>query len=179
LTPELKDHLKKIGISNPNIVQNPTISCLYEWAMQPEHRTSAGDETVYESTITDTGALCVSSGKKTGRVPKEKRIVLDEVTKDEIWWGDVNIPQSPIGYARNRTKAIDSMNQAPRLFVIDGYAGWDPKYQKKARIICTRPYHAMFMKQMLMRDSKSRLMEQFITGPDFTVINGGEYAADP
>jgi len=84
--------LKKIGIKNPNIIQNPTISCLYEWAMQPEHRTSAGDETVYESTITDTGALCVSSGKKTGRVPKEKRIVYDEVTKDEIWWGDVNIP---------------------------------------------------------------------------------------
>ena len=83
--------------------------------MQPEHRTSAGDDTVYESTITDTGALCVSSGKKTGRVPKEKRIVLDETTKDEIWWGDVNIPQDPKGYARNRTKAIDSMNQAPRV----------------------------------------------------------------
>ena len=60
--------------------------------MQPEHRTSKGDSTVYESSITDTGALCVSSGTKTGRVPKEKRIVLDEVTKDEIWWGDVNIP---------------------------------------------------------------------------------------
>ena len=83
--------------------------------MQPEHRTSAGDDTVYESTITDTDALCVSSGKKTGRVPKEKRIVLDETTKDEIWWGDVNIPQDPKGYARNRTKAIDSMNQAPRV----------------------------------------------------------------
>lgn len=85
--------------------------------MQPEHRTSAGDDTVYESTITDTGALCVSSGKKTGRVPKEKRIVLDETTKDEIWWGDVNIPQDPKGYARNRTKAIDSMNQAPRVSI--------------------------------------------------------------
>jgi phosphoenolpyruvate carboxykinase (ATP) len=32
------------------------------------------------------------------------------------------------------------------VFVIDGYAGWDPKYKKKARVICTRPYHAMFMK---------------------------------
>ena len=96
--------------------------------MQPEHRTSKGDKTVFKSTITDTGALCVSSGQKTGRVPKEKRIVYDDTTKDEIWWGDVNIPQTPTGYARSRTRAIDSMNQAPRLFVIDGYAGWDPKY---------------------------------------------------
>jgi len=44
-----------------------------------------------------------------------------------------------------------------KLFVIDGYAGWDPKYKKKARVIATRPYHAMFMKQMLMRDTESRL----------------------
>jgi phosphoenolpyruvate carboxykinase (ATP) len=81
-----------MGINNPNIVQNPTISTLYEYALQPEHRQSRGDKTVYDTTITDTGALCVSSGQKTGRVPKEKRIVYDDLTKDEIWWGDVNIP---------------------------------------------------------------------------------------
>ena len=50
--------------------------------MQPEHRKSVGDTTVFESTITDKGALCVSSGVKTGRVPKEKRIVYDATTKD-------------------------------------------------------------------------------------------------
>jgi len=50
--------------------------------MQPEHRQSVGDETVTPATITDKGALSVSSGKKRGRVPKEKRIVYDEVTKD-------------------------------------------------------------------------------------------------
>jgi len=147
--------------------------------MQPEHRTSVGDTTVYPTTITDTGALSVSSGAKTGRVPKEKRIVYDETTKDTIWWGDVNIPQEPIGYERNKTRAIDCINTAARIFVIDGYAGWDPKYRKRARIICTRPYHAIFMKQMLMRDTESRLQDQFSTGPDFTVINAGEYPSDP
>jgi len=70
------------------------------------------------------------------------------------------------------------MNTCPMLFVIDGYAGWDKKYRKKARIICTRPYHAMFMKQMLMRDSDSNLDGQFTAGPDFTVLNGGEFKAD-
>jgi len=60
--------------------------------MQPQHVASPGDRTVYPTTITDMGALSVSSGKKTGRVPKEKRIVYDETTKDTIWWGDVNIP---------------------------------------------------------------------------------------
>lgn len=59
--------------------------------------------------------------------------------------------------------------------MIDGYAGWDPKYKKKARVIATRPYHAMFMKQMLMRDTESKLQDSFSQGPDFTVINAGEY----
>jgi len=54
------------------------------------------------NTITETGALCISSGDKTGRVPKEKRIVLDDMTRDTINWGDINIPIDPKGYARNK-----------------------------------------------------------------------------
>ena len=48
----------------------------------PEHKGSIGDPLVYDTTITSTGALSVSSGLKTGRVPKDKRIVYDELTKD-------------------------------------------------------------------------------------------------
>ena len=61
---------------------NFSVSTLYEYAMQPEHRQSVGDVTVYPTTITDTGALSVASGVKTGRVPKEKRIVYDDTTKN-------------------------------------------------------------------------------------------------
>lgn len=55
---------------------------LYEYALQPVHRASLGDHTVFDTTITDTGALSVSSGVRTGRSPKDKRVVLDETTKD-------------------------------------------------------------------------------------------------
>jgi phosphoenolpyruvate carboxykinase (ATP) len=54
---------------------------LYEYALLPEHLTSV-DPHIYPTTVTDTGALSVSSGSKTGRTPKEKRVVLDETTKD-------------------------------------------------------------------------------------------------
>jgi phosphoenolpyruvate carboxykinase (ATP) len=91
------------------------------------------------------------------------------------------MPIQPIGYLRNKTRAIDYMNLAPRLFVIDGYAGFDPKYRVNTRVICTRPYHALFMKQMLIRDSEPNLHKSFVdsNGPGFTVINGGESYADP
>lgn len=54
---------------------------LYEYAMKPEHMESP-DPSVGPSSITETGALAVSSGKRTGRVPKDKRIVLDDETRD-------------------------------------------------------------------------------------------------
>ena len=121
------------------------MSELYEYAMQPEHRGSV-DPDIYKTTITSTGALSASSGIRTGRSPKDKRIVEDEITKDTIWWGDVNIKISEMGYARNRQRVIDFLNIRPRVFVIDGYAGWDEKYRLNARVICVRPYHALFMK---------------------------------
>lgn len=54
---------------------------LYEYAMQPEHLTSV-DPSIYPTTIAYNGALSCSSGSKTGRTPKDKRVVLDEITKD-------------------------------------------------------------------------------------------------
>lgn len=54
---------------------------LYEYAMKPEHMESP-DPSVGPSSITETGALAVSSGKRTGRVPKDKRIVLDDETRN-------------------------------------------------------------------------------------------------
>ena len=92
-----------------------SVSRLYEFALQPEHRYSVGDPSVHETTITSTGALSVESGSKTGRTPKEKRIVLDDNTRDKIWWGDVNIPIDPIGFYRNRSRAIDFFNIVPRV----------------------------------------------------------------
>lgn len=178
ITPELKQHLHELGIVNPNIVHNPSVSELYEYAMSDDHKRSF-DPLVSETTITDTGALSVSSGFRTGRSPSDKRIVRDDITKDEVWWGEINIPQAPDGFDSNKERAIDYMNIKKRIFVMDGYAGWDPKYRIKTRIMSIRPYHALFMKQMLMRASNEVLDKDFAdSGPDFTLINSGEMAAN-
>ena len=58
-----------------------SVAELYEYAMLPEHMSSP-DPTVGSNSITETGALCISSGSKTGRVPKQKRIVEDDITRD-------------------------------------------------------------------------------------------------
>ena len=63
--------------------------------------------------------------------------------------------------------------------MVDGYAGWDEEYRIKTRVISCRPYHALFMKQMLIRADNDKLAKDFTeTGPDFTIMNSGEFVAD-
>ena len=69
--------------------------------MMPEHIGSI-DPKIFNSTITDTGALLVSSGDRMGRSPKEKRIVEDDETKDYVHWGKVNIPMTSNAFSLNR-----------------------------------------------------------------------------
>lgn len=115
---ELQNHLKQLGITNKNVVYNPTVAELYEYAMLPEHMESP-DPSVGPSSITETGALMCSSGSKTGRVPKDKRIVLDSETEKKINWGEINIPMSPENFDINKQRAVDFLNMRKRIFVID------------------------------------------------------------
>ncbi len=94
--------------------------------------------------------MAAYSGEKTGRSPKDKRIVKDVSTEHDIWWGDINIPISLLSYRLVEGRAIDYISSRPRIYVVDGYAGWDPKYRIKVRVICVRPYHALFMRNMLI-----------------------------
>jgi len=178
MTQECADHLRSLGITNKNIVFNPSVAECYEYAMLPEHMNSP-DPTVGVNSITETGALCISSGSKAGRVPKQKRIVEDDITRDTVHWGEVNIPCTPESYNANKQRAVDFLNLRERLFVIDGYAGWDEEYRIKTRVISARPYHALFMKQMLIRGDLQDIKRDFTaTGPDFTIMNAGEFVAD-
>ncbi len=63
--------------------------------------------------------------------------------------------------------------------MVDGYAGWDPDYRINCRVICARPYHAIFMKQMTVRDTCDNLNKAFKDHIDLTIINAGEFVSDP
>lgn len=116
------------------------------------------------------------SGKRTGRSPLDKRIVLDETTKDEVWWGEVNIPQEPKVYNLLEDIAVSYVNSRKKIFIVDGYAGYDVNYRMKFRILTTRAYHAIFMRNMLIVPTEKELKEDFDEkGPDFHIVNAGEF----
>jgi phosphoenolpyruvate carboxykinase (ATP) len=158
--------LDKHGVSVTEIHRNASPAFLYEAALKFEKGTA----------ISSTGAMIASSGKKTGRSPTDKRIVDEPEVRDEVWWGNVNIKLDPQSFVINRERAIDYLNTRERLYVVDGYAGWDPKYQLKIRIVCARAYHALFMHNMLIRPSESQLANY--GEPDYVIYNAGGFPAN-
>lgn len=129
-----------------------------------------------ESMITSSGAIATHSGEKTGRSPRDKRIVEHSESRDDIWWGSVNMRISPESFRINRRRAIDYLNGCNHIYVLDGYAGWDLTYRLKVRVICSRPYHALFMHNMLIRPSRDELA--MFDKPDFVIFNAGSVPAD-
>src|SRR6202023_757140 len=159
-------NLQQHEIAVEKIHRNLSPSTLYEHAILYEK----------DAHIAENGALVAYSGVKTGRSPKDKRVVNQSPSKDEVWWGSVNIPLEPQIFAINRERARDYLNSRERLYCFDGFAGWDTKYRIKVRVICSRPYHALFMHTMLIRPTKEELSS--FSEPHFVIINAGAFPAN-
>jgi len=127
------------------------------------------------SMLTATGALSVMSGAKTGRSPKDKRIVRDPSSEDKVWWGPVNIPMENESFMINRERAIDYLNTRDRLFVVDAWAGWDEEHRIAVRVVTERAYHALFMHNMLVQPTAEELKT---FKPDITILNAGCFPAN-
>ena len=128
------------------------------------------------SRIANGGALVAYSGEKTGRSPRDKRIVRRPESEADVWWGPVNYPLAPTSFDINRERAVDYLNTRDRLYCFDGYAGWDPAHRIKVRVIAERPYHALFMHTMLIRPNRAELAE--FGAPDYVIYNAGRFPAN-
>jgi phosphoenolpyruvate carboxykinase (ATP) len=159
-------NLVEHGITVEDVRRNLPPSKLYEEAIRFDVKTR----------IANSGALVAYSGAKTGRSPKDKRIVRRPESERDVWWGPVNFPLEPHSFEINRERAKDYLNTRGRLYCFDGFAGWDPDHQVKVRVICSRPYHALFMHIMLIRPTRDQLAA-FGT-PDYVIYNAGEFPAN-
>jgi phosphoenolpyruvate carboxykinase (ATP) len=158
--------LSEYGLTVKEVHHNLSCGALYEHAIHFDK----------ECSVADNGALVAYSGGKTGRSPKDKRVVKHPDSENDIWWGSVNIPLDHQTFAINRERACDYLNTRERLYCFDGFAGWDPKYRIKARVICSRPYHALFMHTMLIRPTRQELAD--FGKPDFVILNAGAFPAN-
>ena len=88
-----------------------------------------------EGTLTSTGAICVSTGKYTGRSPQDKFIVMEESTKNKIDWGTTNQPISEEIFKNLYHKVLDYLREKEEIYVFKGFAGADKKSRLPIQVI--------------------------------------------
>jgi len=120
------------------------------------------------------GALAIDTGEFTGRSPMDRFIVKDDITKDEVWWGNINIPFAPEKFDQLYNKMIAFLDDK-ELFVRDCYACADPNYRMNIRVVNEYPWSNMFVYNMFIRPSEEELKN---FEPEWTVINAPSFMAD-
>jgi phosphoenolpyruvate carboxykinase (ATP) len=130
-----------------------------------------------EGVLAANGALVAKTGKRTGRSPGDKFLVKYEGRDSaaRIAWGKVNQPIAPEVFAGLRAR-VNAYLQGRDLFVLDAYAGADPRYALPIRLVTEFAWHALFAQQLFRRLDGAALAQH---RPEWTVIGAQRFFADP
>ncbi len=162
--------LKKYGIEGAEIIYNPSYEQLFEDETNPE---LTGFE---KGQLTETGAVNVMTGIYTGRSPKDKFFVMDETSKDTVWWTSEeykndNKPVTPEAWKELKKIATDQLN-GKKLYVMDTFCGANENSRLKIRFIMEVAWQAHFVKNMFIRPTEEELANY--GEPDFVVLNASK-----
>ena len=169
------EDLVQYGIKDVvELIYNPSYNLLFAEETKP------GLDRYEKGIITRTGAVSVDTGVFTGRSPRDKYVVQDELTRDSVWWKSEMSKISdnkPITYdIWNHCKKLASRQlTGKRLFVVDCFCGANENSRLKVRFILEVAWQAHFVKNMFIRPEPDEL-ENFV--PDFVVLNASK-ASNP
>ncbi|MCL4157027.1 UNVERIFIED_CONTAM: hypothetical protein GTU68_032333 [Idotea baltica] len=120
-------------------------------------------------------ALAVNTGEFTGRSPKDRFIVKDDITKDRVWWGDINIPFDSVKFEKLYDKVVNYLSEK-EVFVRDSFACADENYKLNIRVINEYPWSNLFSYNMFLRPTEDELKD---FSPEWTIVNAPGFMADP
>ncbi len=128
-----------------------------------------------EGAVVHLGPIAVRTGIHTGRAAKDKYVVQDESTQDEVWWHAGNRPLDRTSFERLYLRVLAYL-QGHDLYVQDCYAGADPEYRVRVRIINESAWHNLFSRIMFVR-APTEALRSFV--PDLTIIHAPTFQAVP
>ena len=166
-----KQDLKKYGITGATeIVYNPSYDELFR------EETKKGLRGYDKGQLTETGAVNVMTGVYTGRSPKDKFFVMDETTRDTIWWTsdeykNDNKPVTKAAWKELRKIAANELSNK-KLYVVDTFCGANENTRLKIRFIMEVAWQAHFVKNMFIRPTDAEL--ENYGEPDFVVLNASK-----
>ena len=152
-------------LAGKNMLNNLSVPQLMEKALERK-----------EGQLSSTGSLAVSTGKYTGRSPKDKYIVEEASVKDKINWGSTNQPISSEKFDRLYKKVIDYLSEKEEVFVFDGFAGADKEYRLPIKVVNEYAWHNLFSHQLFIRPTEEDLKDH---QAEFTILSAPNCYADP
>jgi phosphoenolpyruvate carboxykinase (ATP) len=126
--------------------------------------------------LNNTGALVIKTGEFTGRSPKDKFIVKDEITENTVHWNDFNLPISEAHYQTIYKAIVDYLNVQPEVWVREAYACAEPTYRLNIRVVNETPWANLFAYNMFLRPQEEEL-ELF--EPDWHILCAPGLRLDP
>src|SRR5690606_13486745 len=141
--------MKEIGKKNPNFsissIGLKDLKTVY-WNQTPEQLV---EETIKreQGVLSDTGAICINTGKFTGRSPKDRFIVKDSKTENSVDWNTFNIPFENDTYQALKTKLLNYFS-GKDIFIRDGYACANENYRLNLRVFTEYPWSNHFAYNM-------------------------------
>ena len=169
---KIKEALISYGITDvQEIIYNPSYEELFEDEMNPE--LTGFDKGV----MTELGAVNVMTGIYTGRSPKDKYFVMDDVSRDTVWWTSEqykndNKPITPEVWDELKEIALKELKGRKKLYVMDGYSGANESTRLKIRFIMEVAWQAHFVKNMFIRPTEEELAN--FGEPDFVVYTASK-----
>lgn len=129
-----------------------------------------------EGELNDTGALVIRTGEFTGRSPKDKYTVRDEITTETVHWNEFNIPMDEKYFDSIFDRVTRYLNQLPEIWVRDCYACADPRYRLSVRVVNEKPWTNLFVYNMFLRPAEEELPD---FSPDWHVLSAPGLRLNP
>lgn len=129
-----------------------------------------------QGTLSDTGALCVQTGKFTGRSPKDRFIVMDATTRSSVDWGEVNIPFEPDAFDKLYEKVCGYLSSQKEIWVRDSFACADNCYRVNIRVITETPWANLFCHHLFLRPEPGELP---FAKTDWLIVHAPGFIASP
>src|ERR1700740_1232979 len=155
--------LDREGIRTDRVKWNLSTAALYEEAVRKQ-----------EGSIAAEGPLACRTGQHTGRSPNDKFVVREPSSEAEIAWGKVNRPIDPAQFDALHKDLVAALS-GKELFVLDCFAGADPKYRLPVRVINEFAWHNLFCRNLFIDDPAAAEA----AAPQFTVVDAPNFKADP
>ena len=153
-----------LGIKNANAF----------WNLSPEELSKIAVDNG-QAKVTSQGAIAINTGEFTGRSPLDRFIVKDDLTKDHVWWGDVNQSFDENKFDFLHKKMLKHL-EGKKLFVRDAYACAEEKYKMNIRVVNEYSWSNLFAYNMFLRPNDSEI-ENF--KPEWVILNAPKFLANP